>query len=170
LVNCAGALSGTPNKIDKLFETSDYEHVINTDLNSTFYMIKYSYPHMHNGGSIINISSIASIRAYGVTNYSIAKAGINGMTTDLGMSLASLKIRVNAILPGLIRTEISESNFAVGEEAVVKAIGIPLNRPGEPEDIAYTALFLASDASSFTTGQLFLVDGGTSTLGSQSFL
>ncbi len=111
------------------------------------------------GGSIINVSSISGkIGNAGQTNYSAAKAGIVGLTKAAAKEVGFANVRVNAVMPGLIRTAMTE---AMPEEALAERLkGIPLGRMGEPEEIAQTVLFLASDMASYLTGITIEVAGG----------
>jgi len=114
------------------------------------------------GGSIINIASIAGIIPSELNIYSVTKAGLIMLTKVMAKEWGQYKIRVNAIAPGVVKTRLSEALWkepAKGEEAArTKALGYI----GLPEDIAGAALFLASDASSYLTGETILVDGGES--------
>ena len=110
-------------------------------------------------GSIINMSSVVGITGNaGQANYAASKAGIIGFTKSIALELGSRNIRCNAIAPGFIETEMTEKL----DEKVVQAWreGIPLKRGGTPEDIANACLFLASDMSSYITGQVLNVNGG----------
>jgi meso-butanediol dehydrogenase/(S,S)-butanediol dehydrogenase/diacetyl reductase len=167
LVNNAGTGGSGAEDLEGKFDTDDYYHVMKTDFDAVFFMTKYAYPHAAKGGkgAIINLSSIASIVSFGRPNYSSAKGAVKSLTMDLGNTLSKVSVRVNSILPGLIRSEMTDWMFQNGDEqSTIDAFGIPLNRIGLPEDIAYAALFLASDASSFITGVSLVVDGGTTTL------
>ncbi|MFH1779865.1 MAG: SDR family NAD(P)-dependent oxidoreductase [Candidatus Micrarchaeota archaeon] len=112
------------------------------------------------GGKIINISSIAGIKGYAnLTHYCTTKAGLLGFTRALALELAPLKINVNAICPGLIDTPGVRSGL--NEKAIQQySATIPLKRPGKPEDIAWGCVYLASEESSFITGQSIVIDGG----------
>jgi 3-oxoacyl-[acyl-carrier protein] reductase len=103
------------------------------------------------GGAIVNMSSVSGkVGNFGQTNYSAAKAGIVGMTKALAKEGARFGIRVNAVMPGLIRSAMTE---AMPQDAWdSKLDDIPLGRAGEPEEVASAALFLASDLSSYSTG------------------
>ena len=138
-----------------------WDEVINTNLKSVFnitkavqrIMLKQRY------GSIINMSSVVGINGNpGQANYSASKAGINGFTKSIAKELGSRNIRCNAIAPGFIETEMT----AALDPAVVQSWreSIPLKRGGTPEDVANLALFLASDMSSYITGQVYNVCGG----------
>jgi 3alpha(or 20beta)-hydroxysteroid dehydrogenase len=112
-----------------------------------------------NGGSIINTSSVAGlVGIFGSTSYSATKWAVRGMTKVAAKELGPKGIRVNSIHPGYIATDMLD---LVGDNREKMARSVPLKRIGEPIDIARTALFLASDASSYITGQELVVDGGT---------
>ena len=113
-------------------------------------------------GSIINMSSVVGVNGNaGQSNYSASKAGIIGFTKSVAQELGSRNIRCNAIAPGFIETEMTEK---LSEEVRKEwAQQIPLRRGGKPEDVSRTAVFLASDLSSYVTGQVINVCGGMST-------
>ena len=111
------------------------------------------------GGAIVNMSSVSGkVGNFGQTNYSAAKAGIVGMTKALAKEGARFDIRVNAVMPGLIRTAMTD---AMPDDVVAQRLeDIPLGRMGEPDEVAKAALFLASDLSSYSTGTVVEVTGG----------
>jgi len=158
LVNNAGI---TSDKLIVRMSDDDFKSVIETNLNGAFYflreasqvMIKQKY------GRIINISSVAGVRGNaGQINYSASKAGIIGMTLSAAKELGRRGVTVNAIAPGLIDTDMTA---VLSEEQKASLLGsISLGRIGAPQDIADTALFLASGAASYITGQVICVDGG----------
>lgn len=112
-------------------------------------------------GNIINMTSVAGrFPAHQLGAYSIAKAGVVMLTRVLAVELAPHNIRVNAIGPGLVRTELGAPLLDVPEISKLLEVGIPMKRIAEPEEIVGAALFLASDASSYVTGQTIYVDGG----------
>jgi dehydrogenase/reductase SDR family protein 4 len=112
------------------------------------------------GGNIINTSSAAGLRASNLNIYSITKAALIMLTQVMAKEWGQYNIRVNAVAPGVIQTRLSEMLWKgpAGETAVR---GIPLGRLGVPDDVAGLALFLASDASSYITGEVILIDGGS---------
>ena len=113
-------------------------------------------------GSIINITSVVGIKGNaGQANYAASKAGIIGFTKSVALELGSRGIRSNAIAPGFIETEMTD---ALDEKTVQGwRDGIPLKRGGSPEDVANACVFLASDMSTYMTGQTLVVDGGMMT-------
>ncbi len=119
-----------------------------------------------NGGVVINMSSINAVTAIpGASPYVICKGGVNQLTKVMALSLADKGIRVNAIGPGTILTDMAQKVMADDEARRMILSRTPLGRCGEPEEIAATAVFLASDESSYITGQTIYVDGGRLALG-----
>lgn len=139
----------------------DFDQVISTNLKSVFNTTKHVQRHFlkQRSGSIINISSIVGLKGNaGQSNYAASKAGIIGFTKSVALELGSRGIRCNAVAPGFIETEMT----AVLDEKVVQSWrdAIPLKRGGSPEDVANACVFLASDLSSYVSGQVLQVDGG----------
>lgn len=157
LVNNAGVYPFVP--FDKMKE-ADWNKVMDVNVKGSFLCAQEAAKNMKNGGRIINISSIASLIGFeGLTHYCASKGAINGFTRALALELAPKKILVNAIAPGAIKTP--GATGSVDPKAQQQMIaGVPLARWGEPEDIAGAVLFLASDHSSYITGQTIVVDGG----------
>ena len=156
LINNAGI---TSDNLLITMKTEQWKNVINTNLNGCYYCSKAISRQMikQKSGKIINISSIiGQIGNKGQSNYAASKAGIIGLTKSLAKELASRKINVNAINPGYINTKMTE-NLSNKEDFLKN---IPLNRYGEPSDVAYLACFLASEKSNYITGQTINVDGG----------
>ena len=151
------------------FTLEDWEETMRVYLQSTFLFAKLVGAEMikRRSGSIINISSVASVVALGrgTAAYSAAKAGVNGLTRELALEWAKLGVRVNAIAPCQIDTPqlrrlLSDPQFDPDTLMKTWLDAIPMGRLGEPEEIVGPCIFLASDASSLVTGQVLLVDGG----------
>lgn len=139
-----------------------WEDVIKVNLNSVFYMTKQVIRPMMKakGGSIINMSSVIGLMGNaGQGSYAASKAGIIGFTKSVAKELGSRNVRCNAIAPGFVETDMT-SYLKVGEQADKYKAGIPLGKFGTGEDIANVTLFLASELSSYVTGQVISVDGG----------
>ena len=144
-------------------DEGQWDKILDTNLKSVFRVAKAVAPHMkaQGGGKIINIASVAGLRpspAMGI--YSVSKAGVIMLTQVLALELAPDNIQVNAIAPGVIKTRFSRILWQTPELAEPILKGTPLGRFGEPEDVAGLALFLASPASDYVTGAVFVVDGG----------
>lgn len=167
LVNNAGIPGGMPRPIIEISE-EDWDRVLCTNLKGAFLCSKAVVPYMKEKkyGKIINISSMAAIAPPApLIHYSAAKAGIIGFTLDLALELAPFNICVNVILPGAIQTDIFDHIVPAGvdKEVFFREMGktiCPMGRIGVPEDVAGAALFLASDLSSYVTGDRILVGGG----------
>ena len=158
LINNAGITRD--NLLMRMSET-DFDEVIATNLKSVFNMTKAIQRTLlkQRSGSIINISSVVGVKGNaGQANYAASKAGIIGFTKSVALELGSRSIRCNAIAPGFIETEMTQKL----DEKTVQGWrdAIPLRRGGSPEDVANACLFLASDLSSYITGQVLNVDGG----------
>lgn len=139
-----------------------WEDVIKVNLNSVFYMTKQVILPMMKArnGSIINMSSvIGEMGNAGQSSYAASKAGIIGFTKSVAKELGSRNIRCNAIAPGFVETDMT-SYLKKGEASDKYKAGIPLGRFASPEDVANTALFLASDLGNYITGQVISVCGG----------
>jgi len=139
-----------------------WEDVIKVNLNSAFYMTKQVIRPMMKAksGSIINMSSVIGLMGNaGQGSYAASKAGIIGFTKSVAKELGSRNIRCNAIAPGFVETDMT-GYLKGGEQADKYKAGIPLGKFGTVEDIANVTLFLASELSSYVTGQVITVDGG----------
>lgn len=158
LVNNAGI---TKDMLFMRMKQDDFKQVIDVNLVGTYnmtknvsqYMIKQKY------GKIINISSVVGLHGNaGQANYSASKAGIIGFTKSLAKELASRNILVNAVAPGFIETDMTS---VLKDEVKINILNtIPLKREGKPEEVAAVVKFLASEDSSYITGQVISVDGG----------
>lgn len=158
LVNNAGI---TRDGLLMKMTEEDFDAVIQTNLKGTFHCTKFVSRQMlrQKSGRIINISSISGVIGNaGQVNYSASKAGVIGLTKAAAREIASRGITVNAIAPGFIDTEMTEVLPEAAKEAAIAQI--PLKKFGEVEDIAQTAVFLASDKAKYITGQVIHVDGG----------
>lgn len=158
LVNNAGI---TKDTLLMRMKKEDFESVIDVNLVGTFNITKNVIGHMIKAryGKIINISSVVGIAGNaGQTNYSASKAGIIGFTKSLAKEVASRGIVVNAIAPGFIETGMTDVLKNEVKEEIAKTI--PLKRIGTPKDVANVVNFLASEESSYITGQVINVDGG----------
>jgi len=158
LVNNAGI---TQDNLLLRMSEEQWDSVIQTNLKSVFNYSKAAIRPMmkQRKGSIINISSIIGITGNaGQTNYAASKAGMIAFSKSLAKEIASRNIRVNSIAPGYITTDMTDKLDEKTLESIKSAT--PLNRAGLPEDIAAVVIFLASDASSFITGETIKVDGG----------
>ena len=158
LVNNAGL---TRDGVLARMSDDDWRNVLETNLSSVFYTCRaVTRPMMRKrAGSIVNISSIVGVHGnWGQTNYGASKAGIIGFTKSLARELGSRNVRANVVAPGYVKTQLTD----VLPEDATKAMleSTPLGRLGDPEDVAGAVRFLCSDAASFITGEVLLVDGG----------
>jgi len=158
LVNNAGL---TRDGLLARMSDDDWRTVIETNLSSVFYTCRaVCRPMMKKrAGAIVNVSSIVGVHGnWGQTNYAASKAGIIGFTKSLAKELGSRNVRANVVAPGYVKTQLTD---VLPEEATAAMLtNTPLARLGEPEDIAGAVRFLCSDAASFITGEVLLVDGG----------
>jgi NAD(P)-dependent dehydrogenase (short-subunit alcohol dehydrogenase family) len=140
-----------------------WHQMLDIHLGGTFRCSAAAYPLLSKpGGAIVNVASISAILGAGArASYAAAKAGISGMTRDLAIEWAPDGIRVNAVAPGVISTDIIQRNVERGvldESTFAKRV--PLGRMGQPSEIAETVYFLATEPASYITGQTIVVDGG----------
>ena len=158
LVNNAGV---TKDGLLMKMSEEDFDAVVDTNLKGAFNTIRHMsrYFLKQKSGKIINMSSVSGILGNaGQANYSASKAGVIGLTKSVARELASRGINVNAIAPGFIATDMTDSMPEAAKEKMTETI--PLGRIGQTADIANMALFLASEKSDYITGQVFAVDGG----------
>lgn len=161
LVNNAGI---TRDNLLMRMQEADWDLVLTVNLKSAFNLTKAVQRTMmkQRFGSIINMSSVVGVEGNaGQSNYSASKAGMIGFTKSIAQELGSRNIRCNAIAPGFIETEMTHKLKEDVREAWIQTI--PLRRSGKPEDVANTAVYLASDLSAYVTGQVISVCGGMST-------
>lgn len=162
LVNNAGITQ--PVRLLEI-EPKNYDAVMDVNLRGTLYMSQAVIPHMQKrkSGSIVNISSVSAQRGGGVfggPHYSAAKAGVLGLTKATARDFAPENIRVNAVCPGFIATDITAGKMTEEMNEKVMA-GIPMGRAGKAEEVAGCCLFLASDLSGYVTGSEVDVNGGS---------
>ena len=164
------ANAGISGGLAGLFEQSsaDWEEILRVNLIGPFLAIKYAAPHIkqRGGGSIICTASVAGFRAgAGGPAYSASKAGVINLVRVAAVQLCDSNVRVNAICPGLVETNMTQGIYemarAAGKQDMIGQLN-PLRRGGEPSEIAHVALFLASDDSSYVNGHALVADGGLS--------
>ena len=164
LVTCAGIIRD--NLLYKMTD-DDWDSVIDTHLKGTFLCARAAQKHMveQKSGKMVFLSSTSALGNRGQTNYSAAKAGLQGMARTLAIELGPYNINVNAVAPGFVETRMTRATaerMGVDYEAfkMGAASQIPLRRVGQPVDIASVIAFLSSDESSFVSGQTIYVRGG----------
>lgn len=160
LINNASNVALPDGRVDEL-SLDMWDEIFSTDLRGTFFTIKTALPYLQkNGGSIVNIGSMASAGGdLGATAYACAKAGVEMLTKSVALQYGKQGIRCNCVRPGLI---VTPQNDAVVPETLREIFlnNICVTRYGEPDDIGYLCVYLASDESEFVSGQIMTVDGG----------
>lgn len=162
LVNCAGVMSEAP-----LAETSleAWRRAIAVNLTAPFLLMKAAAPAMPRGGAIVNVGSIEGLGANpGHAAYCASKAGLHGLTRAAAVDLGPAGVRCNAVAPGWIDTDLNDAFIAAAPDPAAFRAGVsgvhPLRRTGAPQDVAALIAWLASSEAAFTTGQIYVVDGG----------
>ena len=158
LVNNAGV---TRDELLISMDREDWDKVISTNLGGLFNCTKSvaKYMMMQKSGRIINMSSVAGERGgRGQSNYAASKGAVNAFTRSVAMELARKKVTVNAVAPGVVETEMSSEVIRRAQDIILNSVA--LKRLGQPEEIAKVVAFLASDDSSYITGEIIRVDGG----------
>ncbi len=163
LVNAAGAIvSGT---IDQATLT-DWDALMNVNLRAVFHLMQLAVPHLaETRGNVVNVSSVNGLRAFpGVLAYCVSKAGVDQLTRCAALELAAKGVRVNAVNPGVVRTELHRTS-GMSEEAYTAFLERsktthPLGRVGEADEVAELILYLASERAAWITGATYSIDGG----------
>ncbi|HEX8853163.1 MAG TPA: glucose 1-dehydrogenase [Pyrinomonadaceae bacterium] len=163
LVNAAGILT---NGTVEQTSLADWDAMMNVNLRAVFHLMQLAVPHLESGrGNIVNVSSVTGLRAFpGVLAYCVSKAGVDQLTRCAALELAPKGIRVNAVNPGVVRTEIHKRG-GMEEEAYAGFLERsrqthPLGRVGEAREVAELILFLASERAAWITGATYSIDGG----------
>lgn len=165
---CNAGITGVAGPFSDI-DMADYARVMAINLRSQVVLANRALPHLANraantgtAGSVILISSLSGLRGNGHINaYALAKAGVAQLARNLAVEWGPRHIRVNAISPGFIATDLSGPLLSDEAFMARRMAMTPLRRPGTPQEVAGTAVFLASDAGGFVTGQNIVVDGGT---------
>ena len=160
IVVCNAGITGATGS----WSLDDFDHVMSINLRSMVELTALALPHLaRRRGNVVLMSSLSALRGNGGINaYALSKAGVTQLARNLAVQWGPKGVRVNAIAPGLIRTPLSDPLLADAAFMERRLDMTPLRREGEIADVAATALFLASDAGRFITGQTIAVDGGTS--------
>jgi len=163
LVNNAGILEMGTIETTSL---EQYDRIMNTNVRAVYQLTMLAVPHLvKTRGCVVNVSSVNGLRSFpGVLAYNISKSALDQMTRCVALELAPKQVRVNSVNPGVIITDLQRRG-GLNEETYAKFLERSkethaLGRPGEPEEVAESIAFLASDAASFTTGMTLSVDGG----------
>ncbi len=164
LFNNAGVGYSSPYFMGSVVDTpeTDWAAVLDINLKSVFLTAKAVIPHMlkSGGGAIVNCSSINGVIGCGADAYSASKGGINALSRALAVEYGKHNIRVNVVSPGPVETPMIEGALKKQDFNEYWSNAAPIKRIARPEEVAYAALFLASDEASFVTGQNLMVDGG----------
>lgn len=160
---CNAGITGNPGPFAGI-DMDDFDRVMAINLRSQVVLANLALPHItdRGGGSVVLISSLSGLRGNGAINaYALAKAGVAQLARNLAVEWGPRNVRVNAISPGFIRTDLSAPLMANEAFMSRRMAMTPLRRPGEVEEVAGAAVFLASPAGAFVTGHNLVVDGGT---------
>jgi NAD(P)-dependent dehydrogenase (short-subunit alcohol dehydrogenase family) len=161
LVNNAGIFKGAAFLN---ISEADWDAVIGVNLKGAFLVGQAVARHMaaHGGGAIVHMSSVNGTLAIPtIASYNVSKGGINQLTRAMALALVDHGIRVNAVAPGTIATELARAAVLTSDEARLRILSrTPMRRLGEPEEVAEVCAFLLSDAASYMTGEIVVVDGG----------
>ena len=160
---CNAGITGKPGPFAGI-EMDDYDRVMAINLRSQVVLTGLAVPHIaaEGGGAVVLMGSISAQRGNGAINaYALSKAGVSQLARNLAVEWGPKNVRVNAIAPDFIATELSKPLLESEAFMARRMQMTPLRRPGKPEEVAGAAVFLASPAGAFTTGQTITVDGGT---------
>ena len=165
MVLASGISGKNERSLEDAFDVENYRKVLGINLDGVYFMLKYGYAECAKGGhgSIVFVNSLAGFHAAGSMAYAASKGAIRAWTQNLAKKLAPSKVRVNAVIPGLIDTEMTHPagmDELFEKYVAPNAAKIPLGRLGNIDDIANGVLYLASDASEWVTGHSILIDGG----------
>lgn len=163
LVNAAGHIS---NGTIENTSVEDWDKMMNVNLRAVFYLMQLATPHLlRTQGNVVNVSSVTGLRSFpGVLAYCVSKAGVDQLTRCAALELAAKGVRVNAVNPGVVVTEIHKRG-GMGQEAYEQFLQHsktthPMGRVGDPREIADLVLYLASEKASWITGATYSIDGG----------
>ncbi|HEV2762521.1 MAG TPA: glucose 1-dehydrogenase [Pyrinomonadaceae bacterium] len=163
LVNAAGVLSNGSVETTTL---AAWDEMLNVNLRAVFHLMQLSLPHLEAArGNVVNVSSVTGLRAFpGVLAYCVSKAGVDQLTRCAALELAPKGVRVNAVNPGVVRTQV-HLRGGMNEEAYAAFLERskqthPLGRVGQPEEVAELICFLASERAAWITGATYSIDGG----------
>lgn len=162
LINNAGITGQIQQNVEDL-EIKDWNLIMDINIKGPFLGIKAVIPEMKKSGSgsIVNISSLSGIYGLGNPAYNSSKGGLRLLTKNIALDYGKYNIRSNSIHPGTIETPMIEEFVGNKEGRDAALMGIPMNVLGQPEDVAYAVLYLASDESKFVTGTELIIDGGS---------
>lgn len=161
IVVCNAGITGRPGGFADL-DMDDYDRVMAVNLRSQVVLARAARPHLRHGGALVLVSSLSALRGNGAINaYALAKAGVSQLARNLAVEWGPQGLRCNAIAPGFIATDLSRPLLENAAFMARRMAMTPLRRPGLPEEVASAAVFLASPAAGFITGQTLVVDGGT---------
>ena len=164
LVNNAAAVDEGHSYNAEDLDPESWDRQLRINVRSVYYLSRLAIPHLRarGGGAIVNVSSVGSLVVWeNAAAYLTSKGAMNQLTRSMAIDFQPDEIRVNAVLPGWIRTEVEEKRLAENPNAIEEALAVrSIRRLGTPSEIASAALFLASDDASYVTGTCLVVDGG----------